>query len=75
MFNFFAGLPSKGKDQKFVICLSSVCHRNKIKSAVDLFTMVAEYRRHIGTNKCILAPMWQPMSLIKFYKQIQLVGH
>ena len=46
---------------------SSMGLRNMIKSAVNLFTLVAESKHHIGTDECILEPsFWQPTKQFYF---------
>ena len=44
-------------------------------SATDQEKIVAGSRRHIGADEWTWAPFWRPMSLLKYYENVQLVGH
>ena len=51
----------------------STARQNKRKSVANQEKFVAGYRRHIGPDEWTL--VMQPMSLLEYYENVQLVGH
>ena len=49
--------------------------RNRRNSAGDQEKYVAGSKHHIGADEWTWVPFWRPMSLLKYYENVQLVGH